>query len=151
MSNIKDDDYVLVPRGLLGAANYAIKNKKDAPCIIKQFSEIAMTQQGFSAPVDFLRLNACVKACADIRTDALMAMPQSFGKLLSQDFQSIIAQRDELLAALEKYNQAFDALFSRCLSNGVFNAWGGSVDCTTLNEAHKLASTAIAKVKGGAA
>ena len=51
-------------------------------------------------------------------------------------------QRDELLAVLNKYEEAFDGLFGHCGSNGVFNHWGRRIDCTTLNEAHELSSNA---------
>lgn len=53
-----------------------------------------------------------------------------------------------LVAALGKYEDAFEGLFAQCLSNGIFDAWGNRVDCTILNEAHRLADIALAE-KGG--
>lgn len=52
-------------------------------------------------------------------------------------------QHDAMLAALQKYEEAFDLLFGQCCSNGVFDAWGKRVNCTTLNEAHEMAREAI--------
>ena len=54
-------------------------------------------------------------------------------------------QRDALLAAVNMYETAFEGLFSVCLSNGVYNQWGRAVDCTSLNEAHRLGDLAIKK------
>ena len=54
-------------------------------------------------------------------------------------------QRDALLAAVNMYETAFEGLFSVCLSNGVYNQWGRAVDCTSLNEAHRLGELAIKK------
>lgn len=56
-------------------------------------------------------------------------------------------QNDMLLAALQKYEEAFDLLFGQCCSNGIFDAWGKPVNCTTLNEAHELAGKAIKSTK----
>lgn len=52
-------------------------------------------------------------------------------------------QSDMLLSALQKYEEAFDLLFGQCCSNGIFDAWGKRVNCTTLNEAHYMAGKAI--------
>ncbi|MNH36465.1 hypothetical protein D3C79_972560 [compost metagenome] len=52
-------------------------------------------------------------------------------------------QCDKLLAALQKYEEAFHLMFGQCCSNGIFDAWGKRVNCTTLNEAHELAGKAI--------
>lgn len=52
----------------------------------------------------------------------------------------------ELLAALQMYEVAFDDLFSHCASNGIFNAWGNTVECTNLNNAHLMAETIINKL-----
>ncbi|MGI4260871.1 hypothetical protein ACR2VJ_27695, partial [Klebsiella pneumoniae] len=69
------------------------------------------------------------------------------GRLLQEpvdrQLTAVEKQRDELQAALKKYEEAFDDLFDSCCSNGVFNAWGGTVDCTNLNEAHRLAGIAL--------
>lgn len=48
-----------------------------------------------------------------------------------------------LQAALQKYEESFDQMFGQCGSNGIFNAWGARVNCTTLNEAHSLAGKAL--------
>lgn len=50
---------------------------------------------------NFRHLAACWNACNDIKTQALEKMPQPFSQLLSQEFQDVVAQRDELLEALE--------------------------------------------------
>lgn len=42
--------------------------------------------------------------------------------------------------ALQRYEQVFDALFADALSNGLYNAWHGLLDCTLLNQAHELAT-----------
>lgn len=55
-----------------------------------------------------------------------------------------------VLAALQKYEQAFDYLFGKCCSNGIFTAWGAIVDCTPINEAHELADEAIKNIEGKA-
>lgn len=52
-------------------------------------------------------------------------------------------QRDALLAAVEKYEIAFDGMFAHCCSNGVYNHWGRPLDCSALNEAHRLGEKAI--------
>jgi len=75
------------------------------------------------------RIVTCVNACAG------MADPAA-------EIAELKRQRDELLVALNKYEEAFDGLFGRCGSNGVFNHWGGRIDCSTLNEAHELSSNA---------
>jgi len=53
--------------------------------------------------------------------------------------------RDELLAALNKYEEAREAMFAQCLSNPVYDSWSNQVDMTLMNEAHLLSSKAIAK------
>lgn len=59
-------------------------------------------------------------------------------------------QCDKLLAALQKYEEAFHLMFGQCCSNGIFDAWGKKVNCTTLNEAHYLAGKAIKSTKDDA-
>lgn len=46
---------------------------------------------------------------------------------------------EKLEKALKAYEEAHEDLFSQCLSNPVYNAWGKQVDMTKLNEAHELA------------
>ena len=53
---------------------------------------------------------------------------------------------NELLAALQMYEVVFEDLFSHCLNNGIFNAWGKSFNCAKLNEAHSIAGTIINKL-----
>lgn len=57
--------------------------------------------------------------------------------------EALKASHGQMLAALQKYEEAFDLLFGQCCSNGIFDAWGKPVNCTTLNEAHELAGKAI--------
>ena len=47
------------------------------------------------------RIVACWNACEGISTEALVAMPTPFSKLLSAEFTDVVAQRDALGAALE--------------------------------------------------
>lgn len=66
-------------------------------------------------------------------------------------------QRDELLSALEsasaKMKKAHSDMFDQCLSNPVKNAWGKSIDVSSINDLQLESSRAdklIAKAKGGA-
>lgn len=61
--------------------------------------------------------------------------------------EALKTSHDQALAALQKYEEAFDLLFGQCCSNGIFDAWGKPVNCTTLNEAHELAGKAIKSTK----
>ena len=68
-----------------------------------------------------------------------------------ENVQVLISQRDELLTALEKYEQAFGEMFAQCCSNPVYDAWGKPVEAlNTLSEAHFIAGKAITHIKGGA-
>jgi hypothetical protein len=40
---VKDDDFVLVPRGILGAACSAIDKKRDAPVLLSKLRELSMS------------------------------------------------------------------------------------------------------------
>lgn len=93
------------------------------------------------------RVAACLNVCAGIETDALEKMPHPFSELLSKEFGQVVLERDQLLSALEKYEQAFDSLFAQC--NPISNAWGEKVDMTLLNEAHQAADRAILLMNGG--
>ena len=56
----------------------------------------------------------------------------------------------ELLSLLEECRAVFDNLFGHCCSNGVFNAWGKSFDCTKLNGVkYKVENTLKAQTKEG--
>lgn len=48
---------------------------------------------------------------------------------------ALTEERDEFAASNMAWNNAFDALFVHCCSNGVFNAWGIPFNCTSLNNA----------------
>lgn len=92
------------------------------------------------------RIVACVNACAGVQTKRLEHIPLNLKTVeMVQRIESAEIQRDELLAALKLYEQAFDAMFAQCCSNGIKDAWGKPVDCTLLNEAHCAAGSAIAK------
>ncbi|SXZ03432.1 BAR domain-containing protein [Klebsiella pneumoniae] len=68
------------------------------------------------------------------------------------EVEGLKAQRDQLLAALEKYEQAFEEMFAQCCSNPVYDARGKPVQgLSTLSEAHFIAGKAITNIKGGAA
>lgn len=54
------------------------------------------------------RIVACWNACEGISTEALVAMPTPFSKLLSAEFTDVVAQRDALLAALEIAQDTLD-------------------------------------------
>lgn len=43
MIPVKDDDFVLVPRGILGAACSAIYKKRDAPILLSKLRELSMS------------------------------------------------------------------------------------------------------------
>lgn len=90
---------------------------------------------------DYRRAKACVDACRGLETETL----EEKGLICAVGDQLIVldAERDQLRAALLKYEEAFDTLFGSCCSNGVFNAWGKAVDCTALNEAHNMAGKAL--------
>lgn len=83
-------------------------------------------------------------------------IPDDAGEWVSRhdaehQIEHISAQRDELLAALEKYEQAFGEMFAQCCSNPVYDAWGKPVEgLSTLSEAHFIAGKAISHIKGGA-
>lgn len=47
--------------------------------------------------------------------------------------------------ALQRYEQAFEAMFAQAYCNGIFDAWGKPIDCTVLNQAHNMASHALAQ------
>lgn len=83
-----------------------------------------------NGPDEARRIAACLNACDGMETDALERMPLPFSKLLVQDFQDVVAQRDELLAFAEEWlaSQGNDA-----------------------NYMTAKARAAIAKAKGGAA
>jgi len=93
-----------------------------------------------------VRIAASLNACDGMSIEALQAMPRPFNDMLSQSFQDVVAQHDELLAALQQYEAAFDSLFSQCCSNPVKNAWGKQVDMTQLNMAHEAARQALKPV-----
>lgn len=99
------------------------------------------------------RIVACVNACAGLDT-ALLENITMLGDTLKDRIDVLrneANQRDQLLAALEKYEAAFNSLFVQCCSNPIRNAWGEEVNLSLLNEAHHAAGTAIAAVKGGGA
>lgn len=52
---------------------------------------------------------------------------------------------EDAIAALRKWNEAFDGLFAHCVSNGVFNQWGRRFNCTALNEAHETSDAVLRK------
>lgn len=54
----------------------------------------------------------------------------------------------ELKAALRKYEDVREDMFTFFLSNGIFNQWGKRYDCSALNNAHLQASAALAKCEG---
>jgi hypothetical protein len=52
MVPIKDDDFILVPRGILGAACSAIYKRRDAPVLLSKLRELSMSEGAMrSAPV----------------------------------------------------------------------------------------------------
>lgn len=99
-----------------------------------------------NGPEEARRIAASLNACDGMETDALERMPLPFSKLLVQDFQNVVAQRDELLEALEKsrgdlHNARF--LIGKHLPD---NNWLQGFD-----KAIRDMDSAIAKTKGGAA
>lgn len=83
-----------------------------------------------------------LNACKGVSTDMLH---EGDYKAMIETNTALTVHMNQLSDALRKYEQAFDDLFGSCCSNGVFNAWGGTVDCTNLNEAHYMAGKALGK------
>lgn len=82
------------------------------------------------------RIVACVNACAGIRTDLLEAI-KDFEKAGVQSVESVMQQRDELLAAMERIKGMPEKHPK------------DPIACA--NQTHIIAELAIASVKGGAA
>ncbi len=87
---------------------------------------------------------------ADARGDRWSLMAQE----IDIEVQKMAAERDALAAdnlalreVVAAYEVARQEIFDHCLSNGVFNAWGNAMDCTSLNDAHLLARTPAATTK----
>lgn len=97
------------------------------------------------------RIVACVNLCAGMDIDdiegtlALESNVLFYSRRKEAEIKTIKTQRDELLAALKLYHQAFDQIFAQRLSNPIKDAWGRNVDCTLLNEAYEAGRSAIAK------
>jgi hypothetical protein len=70
----------------------------------------------------------CAKFCESV------ALRKDFD-LLREHSDKMKVERDEFEASNMAWNNAFDALFVHCCSNGVFNAWGQPFNCTSLNNA----------------
>jgi hypothetical protein len=60
----------------------------------------------------------------------------------------LVEMVQELKAALRKYEDVREDMFTFFLSNGIFNQWGKRYDCSALNNAHLQASAALAKCEG---
>ena len=118
-----DKEYLRI-RGTVLGGRYKIAN-----VLWPNYSESAREREAAETLANAERIIDCVNACAGIADPAA-------------EIAELKRQRDELLAALNKYEEAFDGLFDRCGSNGVFNHWGSRIDCTKLNEAHELSSNA---------
>lgn len=58
---------------------------------------------------------------------------------MASEIDALTKQRDQLMAALEKYQAAYVNLLVQCCSNPITNAWGQQVDMTMLNEARAAA------------
>lgn len=61
------------------------------------------------------------------------------------DDATLLAASPEMRDALQACKLAFDDLFARCASNGVFTRRGKSVPCALLNEAIRLTDLALKK------
>ncbi len=49
------------------------------------------------------------------------------------DYRDLEYRRDQLREILVAWQEAFDALFAQCCSNGIKDAWGRPVNCALLN------------------
>lgn len=57
---------------------------------------------------------------------------------------------EEALKLLKKAHDVFEDLFVHCLSNGVYNQWGKSFNCTDLNRVkYEIECYLKAEGKGG--
>lgn len=99
------------------------------------------------APEMARRIAACLNACASVTTEDLEIIADASDKFAMVRGR-FVDERDEILAALEKYEAAHSDLFGQCCSNPVTNAWGEKVNMTLLNEAHVAGSSVIARAKG---
>lgn len=104
----------------------------------KAFFELTLEQQTANAK----HIVQCVNACKGVSTDMLH---EGDYKAMIETNTALTVHMNQLSDALRKYEEAFDDLFGSCFSNGVFNAWGGTVNCTNLNEAHYMAGKALGK------
>lgn len=131
-----------------GAAHAAIVNAKATGPTIAELQEGGHLPKPESKGAEDAarRVSACLAACSGMTTKALEAMPHPFSNLLSQEFQDVVNHRDQMVASLQKYQEAFDNLFAQCCSNPIKNAWGKQVDMTLLNEAQMLAGRTLKQV-----
>jgi len=82
---------------------------------------------------------------------AIVAVDYSFnadtslfeGEETLDEITSLVVSAPNMLKALKLQQEAFEALFAHCLSNGVFNAWGKPLDCTLLNSAKSAVDAVI--------
>lgn len=94
-----------------------------------------------NAKVDARRLVACWNACEGIPTEALEVSPN-----LEDVWNCVVAQRDELLAALESV-----LLWMGSQADAQSKGGHATFDLMMLREQRDIAHAAIAKVKGGSA
>lgn len=94
------------------------------------------------------RIAASLNACHMIATGAIERITEQQEGLhgVLSELEMVKAERDELLAALQQYEAAFESLFSQCCSNPIKNAWGKEVDVSQLNLAHEAARQALKTV-----
>lgn len=69
-------------------------------------------------------------------------IPHDDAELIA-DAVNAVTSRAELLGLLKEYHEVFSDLFGHCCSNGIFNAWGKSFDCTKLNEVNRKIGDAL--------
>jgi hypothetical protein len=76
--------------------------------------------------------------------DVCLGYSRTFDERINAE-QHIAIQRFELMAALRKYEDAWEDMFAQCCSNPITNAWGKQVNLALMNEAHEAARSAIAQ------
>lgn len=59
-------------------------------------------------------------------------------------YNALRESHERFRVACEKHLASFEYMFSQCLSNGMKNAWGHSVDCTLINESNSTSRAALA-------
>ena len=86
-------------------------------------------------------------AIADLKASPIseeaMDILRAENEQLERERDQLATQSEAMREAIELYEQAFEGLFTHCLSNGIFNAWQKPLDCTLINNAHNSGQTLL--------